>query len=143
MANWSEVERIKNDAVFVRGLASRLLKIEGYSWTGTARAFLEDMAKLSDRRRTDGDLLTTRQGELLLDLRDESDLIEVAGGFSVARLIENCYVARLDLSDDDDVEYIAKLKESGIKSIRRSHLRRLLRCARMLGVIEEYVDVAA
>jgi hypothetical protein len=141
MANWAELARIKNDPVFVRALAQRLLRIEDYKWTGTALAFLTNMARLDSVTSPRGGFdsaLSTRQAELLLDLCDESDLIHTFHGFAISRLIEQCFLARLDLNDDDDIDFIVELRQSHRTSIRRSSLWRLLRCCRELGVIEAH-----
>jgi hypothetical protein len=61
---------------------------------------------------------TNRQSEKLLEIRDNTQLVEKIGhGFSVSKLIAGCYLARLDLTEDQEA-WITKLRESGVTAIR-------------------------
>jgi hypothetical protein len=72
------------------------------------RRFLDDMKGLPD-----GHVLTTRQGEFLVDLRDEVEQVSKYRGFSIGILIERCLLNRLDLADDGDIEFIERVKQLG------------------------------
>lgn len=85
------------------------------------------------------DPLSTRQSEKLVELRDDHELHTRVDGFSVTSLIEGCWLARLDLESDSDLEFMERLKEGGRTALRRREVRRLLHCARELGVVERYV----
>ncbi len=134
MADWKEVNRILKDPTAVRSLASRLLKTPDYEWSERAGGFLDDMKGLPD-----GHVLTTRQGEFLADLRDEVEQVSKYRGFRIGILIERCFLNRLDLTNDDDIEFIERVKQLGKTSIRKAWLGRLLKCCRELGEIESYM----
>jgi len=87
------------------------------------------------------DPITTRQGEKLLELRDDAEYYSSVRGFSVQSLIKNCWLARDDLDSEDDRKFIAQLKETSYSSIKRRQLRKLLACVRELGEIEQYVSI--
>jgi hypothetical protein len=138
MTNWQEINRISKDPQAVRLLARRLLKLAYVSWSEERRGFLEKMAKQREP-------IGTRQAEYLLDLRDATELFSTVQGFSVARLIENCWRNRFPdryrgLSDEN-CEFIESIKGKTI--LARPQLLRLLFCCRQLGLIEEYIDIAA
>jgi hypothetical protein len=84
--------------------------------------------------------ITTRQGEKLLELRDDAEYCSSVHGFTVQSLIKNCWLARDDLDSKDDRKFIEQLKETSYSSIKRRQLRKLLACARELGEIEQYVS---
>ncbi len=50
-------------------------------------------------------------------------------------LVAECFIARLDL-DEENAAFVARLQEIGARSVKRAALTRLVRCARVLGVIE-------
>jgi hypothetical protein len=137
MPDWQEINRLSKDPQAMRSLAQKLLKLPQAAWSGKARIFLEDMAK---RREP---LTTTRQAELLIELRDDTELHQVAGGFSVASLIEGCWRNREPdrhhgLSDEN-CEFIGRVR--GKSALRRRELRRLFACCREVGLIEAYIDI--
>jgi hypothetical protein len=84
MTNWREINEISKDPQAVRSLARRLLKLPYMSWPEHGRGFLENMAK-------EREPITTRQAEYLIELRDETELHQVVGGFFVGSLIEDCW----------------------------------------------------
>src|SRR5262249_2611541 len=92
-------------------------------------------------RRKGHDPITTRQGEKLLELRDDAEYYSSVRGFSVQSLIKNCWLARDDLDSEDDRKFIRQLKGTNCLSIKRRQLRKLLACARELGEIEQYVSI--
>jgi hypothetical protein len=85
--------------------------------------------------------ITTRQGEKLLELRDDAEYYFSVHGFSVQSLIENCWLARDDLKSEDNRKFIEQLKETDISCVKRRQLRKLLACARELGEVERYVSI--
>ena len=100
-------------------------------WTDWEHDFLEGMTDHVGR-----DALTTRQREKLIELRDSAEHISItAGGFSITTLIEGCWLARLELDDEDDIAFIESLK--GERSVKRRHVGRLMRCARKFAVVED------
>jgi hypothetical protein len=64
--------------------------------------------------------ITTRQGEKLIELRDDSEYHSSAKGFSVASLIKNCWLARDDLNSEHDRKFIEDLKASGVSSNKKT-----------------------
>src|SRR5262245_27955864 len=98
MTDWRKINDISKEPQAVRSLAQKLLKLP-YPWSEHGRKFLETMAK----QRAP---ITTRQAEYLIELRDDTELYHVAGGFSVMSLIEDCWRNRepdrhQGLSDDN------------------------------------------
>ena len=56
-------------------------------------------------------------------------------GLSIRILIENCYLARDELSSAHDQEFLVRLKTAGLRELRKLEAQRLMRCARTLGEI--------
>jgi hypothetical protein len=83
--------------------------------------------------------ITTRQGEKLVELRDDAEYHSAVQGFSVVSLITNCWLARDDLSSGK--KFIEELKASGVSAIRRRQLGKLLACARELNEVETYIAI--
>jgi hypothetical protein len=137
MQDYKEIDRIRKDLVAVRSLAKRLLILPHADWNDWEIDFLQHMG-----RHKGPDPITTRQGEKLLELRDDAEYYSSVRGFSVQSLIKNCWLARDDL-DNDDRKFIELLKETNYSSIsiKRRQLRKLLACARELGEIEQYVSI--
>lgn len=138
MTDWQEINRISKDPQAVRSLAERLLQLPYMTWAGDRLRFLKDMARVREP-------ITTKQGEYLIDLRDDAELFSTVGGFSVAALIEDCWRHRLSdryrgLSDDN-CEFVDRIR--GKTSLPRPQLRRLFACCRELELIEAYIDIAA
>ena len=134
MQDYREIDRIRKDFVAVRSLAKRLLDLPHADWNEWEIDFLQHMA-----RHKGPDPITTRQGEKLAELRDDAEYYSSVHGFSVQSLIKNCWVARDDLSREEDKRFIEDLKAT--TCVKRRQLRKLLACARELGEIEEYVSI--
>jgi hypothetical protein len=130
MASWIEIDRIRKDPAAARALAARLLKIHRHDFTDWELDFLQSIARYHSDEE-----LTTRQGEKLLQIRDDVELITKYHGFSIKTLIQGCYEGRMDL-DEADETWIEELR--GKEAIKRRFIGRLLRCARRLGNIEKY-----
>ena len=135
MQSYREIDRVRKDALAVRTLAKRLLAAPGSDWTDWEIDFLEDMSRHA------GPDLTTRQGEKLIELRDDAEYHSSVQGFGVASLITNCWLARDDLSSEQNKKFIEELKASGVSAIRRRQLGKLLACARELGEVEAYIAI--
>jgi hypothetical protein len=97
MQDYKGIDRVRKDAIAVGSLAKRLLGIPNHDWNDWELDFLEHMA-----RHGGPDPITTRQGEKLIELRDDSEYHSSVNGFSVASLIANCWLARDDLNSEQD-----------------------------------------
>lgn len=129
MATWREIDRVRKDPDGFRAIAARLLKLPDHGMTSWEVDFLESISL--DRGK---DEYSTRQSEKLLQIRDDAESITTYRGFSVKKLIQDCYEARLDLEESDE-QWIEQLK--GRIEVKRRHIGRLLKCARALGNIEK------
>jgi len=124
MASWIEIDRVRKDPKAFKLLASHLLADADYARERSefATDFLENISQ------SEMEELTTRQGEILLELRDEGRrYFQTGDNLSVEILIEKFYYARLDLGNDDDIAFIVALWTSGRKFITGKQLRRFLR----------------
>ncbi len=115
MQDYREIDRVRKDSVAVSSLAKRLLAIPNHDWNDWELDFLEHMA-----RHRGPDPITTRQGEKLIELRDDSEYHSSVKGFSVASLITNCWLARDDLNSEQDRKFIEDLKASGVCSNKKA-----------------------
>jgi hypothetical protein len=123
MASWIEIDRVRKDPKAFKLLANHLLADPDYARERSefATDFLENIS------RSEKEELTTRQGEILLELRDEGRrCFEICDDLSIEILIEKFYYARLDLENDNDVAFIVALWTSGRKFITGKQLRRFL-----------------
>jgi hypothetical protein len=93
MASWKEIERIRKDPASVRRIAKLVLGIgiNADLLTEWEIEFLEPKTHCREE-------LTTRQGEKLLEIRDNIEMVDKVGyGFSVRILFNKCHMARRDL----------------------------------------------
>jgi hypothetical protein len=130
MASWIEIDRVRKDPKAFRLLASHLLADADYARERSefATDFLENISQ------SEKEELTTRQGEILLELRDEGRrYYQIGDNLSVEILIEKFYCARLDLESDDDIAFIAALWTSGRKFVAGKQLRRFISIKDELG----------
>jgi hypothetical protein len=135
MASWIEIERVRKDPRVFKPLAGHLLSDTDYARvrSDSATDFLENVSHYRS------DELTTRQGEFLLELRDEAKVyFKIGDGLSIEILIEKCFLARLELSSDDDVGRIEALKASGRKFVTGKEIGWFKRICKELGEIEPY-----
>jgi hypothetical protein len=136
MASWIEIDRVRKDPKVFKPLAKHLLVDADYvkARSEFATDFLENISGYRS------DELTTRQGEILLELRDEAKVyFKIGDGLSVEILIGKCFLARLDLSSDDDIERIETLKASGRTFVTGKEIGWFKRICKELGEIERYV----
>ncbi len=131
MTSHIEMLRIAQDPVAVRSLAKRLMAIPNHVWTEWEVDFLESMAKFKGP-----DLLTMRQREKLVELRDDAEYLTHYRGLSIKILNDKCFLGRNDL-DLPDAAFIEALK--GQPSIQRRKLGRFLRCCRQLNELESHM----
>ena len=136
MQNYKEIDGVRKDAVAVRSPAKRLLMTQDHDWNDWELDFLEHMAGHRGPAP-----ITTRQGEKLIELRDDAEYHSSVQGFGVASLITNCWLARDDLSSEQNKKFIEELKASGVSALRRRQLGKLLACARELGEVEAYIAI--
>jgi hypothetical protein len=136
MQDYREIDRIRKDLVAVRSLAKRLLDLPHADWNDWEIDFLQHMV-----RRKGSEPITTRQGEKLLELRDDADYYSLVHGFSVQSLIEHCWLARDELDSEDNRKFVEQLKETRVSCLKRRQLRKLLACARGLGEVEQYISI--
>ncbi|MEQ1697134.1 MAG: hypothetical protein ABL901_14965 [Hyphomicrobiaceae bacterium] len=133
MASYTQMSRTAADPAAVKGMAAFLLTVAGADWSDWEVDFLEHM------REHEGPApLTMRQREVLFELNDKARSYTDYRGLSVRRLIDQCWLARTDL-DDDNESFIAQLNDARPASLKQSSLYRLVRCARQLGIIESDV----
>jgi hypothetical protein len=130
MADYREIIEIQKDPARARSVAQFLSTLDDMEWTDWELDFL---ASIGSRREE----LSTRQGEKLIELRDESVWYTAVDGFSLRTLIDRCHLYRDELADHDAV-FIERRRASGATRLRRKDARRLLRCARTLGEIEPH-----
>jgi hypothetical protein len=136
MQDYKEIDRVRKDSVAVKSLAKRLLSTPNHDWNDWEHDFLEHMVW-----RRGPEPITTRQGEKLIELRDQSEYHSSVRGFSVASLITDCWLARDNLKSEEDRKFIEDLKASAVSAIRRRHLGKLLACARQVGAAEKYIAI--
>lgn len=131
MATEPELHNIKKNATAVRNLSRRLIAYED-DLTEFEESFLRGKADWPD------DLpLSHRQAEVLLEIRDNHELVSQYRGFSVPRLVEACRLRSSELANERDAEFIDELH--GRTSVPRRLIWRLARCSRELEVIEDYM----
>jgi hypothetical protein len=131
MASYREMDAVGRDRVrFVLMAKKCLLFPDLTEWE---RDFLESLiARPPDR-------LSTRQAEVLFEIRDQNELISnIDGNIKVSTLIRRAYEARLEL-DEGDEEWIIAIWNRGTTSLRRRHIGRLKRCCVQVGELESHV----
>lgn len=130
MLDYRKVNALAKDTARARRTAQFLLKLDGQDWTDWEFDFL---AAMTERREE----LTTRQAEKLVELEDAAVWHDKVPGeaFSVRLLVKGCYEARGDL-EEEDAAFIEGLWARQATKLRRRGLSRLMRCARVSGVVE-------
>jgi hypothetical protein len=123
MVSWIEIDRIRKDPKVFKPLAGHLLADAEYARERSefATDFLENISQ------SEKEELTTRQGEILLELRNEGRrYFKIGDDLSVEILIEKLYHAQADLENEDDAAFIVALWTSGRKFITGKQLPRFL-----------------
>lgn len=103
MASYRDINALAKDPIRVRATAQFLLTLPDTDWSDWELDFLEDMAMHTTE-------LTTRQAEKLVEVRDDAVRYTSASGYKFATVIEECWRNRLDLDDEDDIDFIERLK---------------------------------
>jgi hypothetical protein len=132
VASWVEIDRVRKDPNAFKSLAKKLRADPHFERSEFADGFLEDIANY----KRDG--LTTRQGEVLLALRDAAEIHFAIKGLKVATLIDKCHQNRIDL-DEGDQERIEKLKARGRRFVRGNEMAWFKRICKELGEMERYM----
>jgi hypothetical protein len=135
MASHIEMKRLADNPGEAGRLATFLLTLPDAEWTAWEINFLEGLVD-----RTSKEPLSLRQCEKLFELKDAGVSFRVYDGFSVATLLRQSHEARFDLDDDDDIEFLERLKAEQPASLKRRPLTRLVRCARQLDIIHDYAE---
>ena len=133
MASYIEIQKLKDDQAKVRSLASYLLRRSDMDWTDWELDFLENMKARKEP-------MSTRQGEMLMELDSKAKRYTHIAGCPVKSLVGRCWIARLDLSENDE-EFIDGLKQDGATEVSGNQARWLARCAKELNLIEGYVAI--
>jgi hypothetical protein len=130
MTSYREIAVLQKDAARARTIAQSLSELDDMAWTDWELDFLYNMAA----RRHE---LTTRQGEKLVELRDDAVWYTAVDGFSLKALVDRCYILRDELGEQD-AAFVERLKAEAATRLRRKDAGRLLRCARALGEIDPH-----
>ena len=138
MASYREMDAVGRDRSRFVVMAKQCLLFPVNEWE---RKFLDSLIVGSKIMGEPPERLSTRQAETLFEIRDEYELhTTLTGGFSVVKLIQSVYEARLDL-DESDEEWITALWNCRpvVDRLRRRDLGRLRRCSILIGAIESYM----
>ena len=135
MATHIEMKALAGNAAAVTSLAGYLASLSDGGWTDWEVNFLDSMA-----RHRGPDPITMRQREVLIELRDSVKSFARVDGMRVARLVQDCWCARLDLEEDDAL-FIERLHAAASPSLKRRPLLRLLGCARQLNLVTGYIAI--
>lgn len=135
MPSHRELKRYYDDPQLAASLARQLIADVSGTLSDWEIDFLDSLSNPASRER-----LSTRQAEVLLDLRERTNLHVKIAGISVRNLVQRCWEARFDLSEEDE-EFVCQLRETGSDAVRTNVARRLIRCSRQLRLIEGYVDL--
>lgn len=136
MASHIEMSRTASDPVAVRSMARGLLIISSAGWTDWELDFLEHLAEWPG-----AEPLSERQREKLFELRDNSTSYAAWRGLSIASLVRDCWIARLDLVEED-AAFIEELYTRKTVSLKRRQLGKLVALARQLNIIEEFASLS-
>ena len=129
MASWREIDRIRKAPAEFRAVAKWLLNL-GAELTEWESIFVESICNAETKE------FTTRQSEKLLQIRDDYETITRIHGFSVAALLDKCWLGRFDLSEGQE-QQIQKMRERSQFSVRCKDAGFLMHRARELHIIEE------
>ena len=83
MSSYLEMHKLAQNPAAVTTLATFLLNLPDAGWNEWEANFLADMTQRQDA-------LSTRQGEKLIELRDDAKNFTKFDGFSVAKLVRDC-----------------------------------------------------
>ena len=132
MASWIEIDRVRKDPQAFKPLAKRLLNDPTFERSEFVDGFLEN---IMDWKRNE---LTTRQGEILLELRNEAEIHVAYKGLSIPILIRKCFDSRFELDESDRMR-IEKLVESRRGYVTGGQMGWFKRICKRLGEMETYM----
>src|SRR3954470_9527232 len=132
MSSWIAIDRVRKDPQAFKPLAKRLLNDPTFERSEFADGFLENIMHWKR------DELTTRQGEILLELRDEAEIHVVYKGLSIPILIRNCFDIRFELDESARIQ-IEKLVESRRGYVTGRQMGWFKRICKQLGEMENYM----
>lgn len=128
MSSWQEIERLRKTPDEFRGMAARLAQIEGLTeWEST---FLESVVRDVERKE-----YSMRQAEKIVEIRNANQILTEVKGFSIRRMLQQCYEARADLAEEDEA-WLVKVWAPERASLPRAQAFNLLRLARQLGAVD-------
>ena len=125
MIDYRELDTLAKDPKRANATAAMLLDLADTDWNDWETDFLENM---SAWRST----LSTRQAEVLIELRDAGVLLAKIHGFSLKALVDRLWMYRDELTEEGDVEFVCQLKESGAAKLRKRQAAKLLAIARKI-----------
>jgi hypothetical protein len=130
-ADWREIERVRKNPKMWRSLVLALVTHDDLSeWESDF---------LADRLRLDWKELTSKQGEKLLQIRDDYEHIKTFRGFSAQYLRDSVYASRLDLGNEDDEMWLKTIHEKyNDGPLPRRVVSRLFGMAKHIGIVEQY-----
>lgn len=133
MASEVEIERVRKDKGLWLPIAQRLFKhVEEDTLPERHVGLIEGLVDRPWQQE-----LSYLQGEWLLDIRDEVELVSSYNTYSVGLLARACYENRFGLDSDDEHTWVTELYNSSRTSIRRYEARRLYVLSKRLGLVEE------
>lgn len=133
MTTYREINELQRDPKRAAELAGFLLGLDDVKWGDWPADFLESATRWGGHS-----ILSTRQAEKLIELRDSVGWFASVGGFSVAALLRGCFEGRRELQSIEDEEYVARLWAGHREKVRRRDLGFVLRLSRELGIIEDW-----
>jgi hypothetical protein len=125
MIDYRELDTLAKDPKRANATAAMLLDLADTDWNDWETDFLENM---SAWRST----LSTRQAEVLIELRDAGVLLAKIHGFSLKALVDRLWMYRDELTEEGDVEFVCQLKEAGTTKLRKRQAAKLLAIARKI-----------
>lgn len=132
MVSYREMDAVGRDPSRVRVIAKVLLLLPNHQWTDWELDFLQRMATETPER------LSTRQAEVLFELKEGAEMFSEIRGIPVRNLITRVYEGRTELPEGYD-EWIERIYNSGVSELRRRDLGRLKWCSVQLGELEPYM----
>jgi hypothetical protein len=122
MASEREIDRIRKDAEAGRRICRQLLAGSSSVLTDSAESFLTSIESRTYLRE-----LSTRQAEVVLEIRDELQIVSTTReGCSVSRLLRRCHELKAYFADDNDREWIEEIYLISSASIRKRDVGRLM-----------------
>lgn len=140
MTDYREINALQRDLPRAKRLAQFLLMLAAMEWTDWEVTFLESIVKQVNERLAAKDTennLSTRQAEILVQLRDDSVLYESPEGFSIRSLLNDCFAMR-HLLNENEVDFVRRHRAAGATKLRRRQVNFLFWCARKALAIEPY-----